>query len=186
MKKLLTLAALCTAFVASAASLTVTFPNTPLSDASTLGGTFTYDTVTNNISAINITAAGNALAGSYTILGNNRSSPDQFFYARKTGDSGTELGKPLVLIFFNGPALPPAGAFTLPQVAIGTCLNLVGADCVNINPYAGQASNVAAVVGAITPAPVAATSIPTLSEWGLILTASLVGMIAMLRMRKRR
>ncbi len=42
-------------------------------------------------------------------------------------------------------------------------------------------------IGTAPPPPVVtATSIPTLSEWGLILMASLVGVFAMLRMRKVR
>jgi hypothetical protein len=108
MKNVLTFLALCTGIAASAASVTVTIPSTTLSDASTVVGSFTYDTVTSAVSNINITAAGNVDAGAYTVLGGNV-SPGSFFYVRQTGASGTELSTPLLLIFYNGAGIPAGG-----------------------------------------------------------------------------
>lgn len=74
-------------------------------------------------------------------------------------------------------------AGVLTPLTPGTCTINANQDGGGVFPPAPQVARSFAVSA---PVPVAATSIPTLSEWALIFMASLVGMFAMLRIRKSR
>jgi hypothetical protein len=179
MKKLLALLALLTGMAASAASVTVTIPSTTLSDASTVVGSFTYDTVSSAVSNISITAAPNVRAGAYTVLGGNV-SPGSFFYVRKTGAIGSELNTDVILIQYSGAGIPAGGgATTLTSLTIGQCTGVVGGACTNWSTT-GFVNNFSVTVSAPPPAPV-----PTLSEWALISFAMLIVGFGVYQQRRR-
>ena len=179
MKKLLAILALFTGIAASAASVTVTIPSTALSDASTVVGSFQYDTATSAVSNINITAAGNVRSGAYTVLGGNV-NPGGHFYVRKTGAVGSEFNTDIILIQYTGASIPAGGgAATLNRLTIGLCLVVVGNNCTGWNTT-GFINNLSVTV--IAPAP---TPVPTLSEWAMISFALLIAGFGIYQQRRR-
>ncbi len=139
-------------------------------DGTTATGGFTYDADTNLTTNWSIaTQAGTLPALTYNPANSNSTS--------RTASSSMFQVKPFGrYVIFNYPTnLTNAGG----SVSIRTADSY---DCSNCGIF--RRVTAGTVVGA-TPAPVTPASIPTLSEWGLVLMAGIVGLFGFGFMRRR-
>jgi len=167
------------AFVAGsafAAPVVWTIPTTTLSDASSISGTFTYDSATSTLSAVNIVQVGGG--------GSTFNTPARVSGGYIRAQAGAYAGANLPGIYLDVSAIPAAGGTYTSSVAVGTCLSpagFTGGICNGVSgPYATANANISA------PVVVAASqTVPTLSEYALIALASLMAMGGIWTMRKR-
>lgn len=162
---------------AFAAPVVWTIAPTAIGGGTTVSGTFTFDSATSTFSNPNISATG-TINETYTFLGNETYWSGADYLAQPTAT--VSAGGHTFFIALSG--LPAAGgSYTSTDMGIITnCTSFSPAGyCVNGNVPNRSSASLTGQVAAST------STVPTLSEYGLMALASLVAMGGIWTMRKR-
>lgn len=147
--------------------------NGAFNDGGTISGTYTYDVNTNTYSAVNITTTPGASFGgaAYTAPHPIASAS---VVAALTGS--TAVGAPLLSVVLSAPMTNAGGTINLnPTISEGTC-SVAGC---------GAGLGLRSIVSGTTSAAAPAT-VPTMSEWAMILFGTLLAGGAGLFVQRRR
>jgi hypothetical protein len=161
---------------ALAAPVVWTVPPTTTTDGSILSGTFTFDTAIPGMTAVNLRSTGTT-AATYTFVGGVNGP---FYFAQA---SAVAVANTTPVVAFNLNAIPAnAAPYTSNIALVNTCFIVTAGLCTNIGG-ANVANNV--VLNAAAPDTGNTSTVPTLSEYAMILMASIIAMVGIWTMRKR-
>lgn len=175
------------AAAAQAAQIKWTLAGVTFDDGATASGSFVYDATTNTFSQISLSiAAGPVIPeASFASACTEPTCPVQSsanaLLAVNPATSGDLTNVKMMFLYFTAP-LSDAGE-TIP-LRFGSSATCVDATC---GPGSvGRIMNEGRIIGAPYIAPTAtATPVPTLSQWSLMLLASLLGGFALMRQRRK-
>ena len=157
--------------IAAAAPVTWTVPPTTLPDGAIVSGTFVYDTSTSAITNVNITQTV-VRPGAYRFLAN---FPNIYRGGQRTAT--VALNDETWFVAVGGiPA--NGGTYVSSQVGTGTCVSQAGGVCTAATT-SNRANNV-------TITTVAAATVPTMTEWAMILFGTILAGGAALAIQRRR
>lgn len=145
--------------------------NATFADTSTMTGTFTYDAATDTVSNVNVTRN----ATLYTAGVSGGGDTVIWFYVPSGGPS--EVGQPTVAYALAVPMTDAGGVLPIVQKGYGTC---AVPTCQGLSgPVEGPAPG-DQISGAVAP------TVPTLSEWAMILFGLLLAGGAAWQVQRRR
>lgn len=156
--------------MARAAPVTWTVPPTTLPDGAVVSGTFVYDTATSTISSVNITQT-TLRPGAYTFLANFPG-----FYRGGQRAASVVANDETWYINTSG-ILAAGGAYSAARIGTGECLSAPGGVCNNAN-VTNSVTNVM-ITG------VGASTVPTMTEWAMILFGLMLAGGAALYVQRR-
>jgi hypothetical protein len=147
-------------------------------DGGTITGTFTYDAATNTFSAINLQTQGGNLAPAATFTAQNTTTNQTAslvaFYTQ--AGLGTYLNTPGLFVTFS-PALSETGT--------SVTINFTQTNCNNANCDTQQSLRAGVGTATVGGGGSNPNSVPTLSEWGMILMTVLLAGAGLLSLRGR-
>lgn len=164
-------ALLSTPTAALAAPVTWTVPPTVMPDGATVSGTFVYDTATATISNVNITQTV-LRPGTYTF---NANFPAPYRGGQRTASAavGDETW------WINTTGIPAnGGAYNAAAIGTGNCISEVAGVC--NNAFIGNSQANVPITGVLV------STVPTLSEWAMILFGLLLAGGASVYIQRRR
>lgn len=168
MRKILTLFVSVFTSTVFAVPIVWTIPPTTVG-ANTVSGTFTYDAATSTLTSINVTSTG-AINQTYNFVG----SSGAFIFGQTA--ASVSSGSPGIAI--SAATIPDAPTANNVNIFLVTC-NVTGGLCSSAASF--QAGPVlAGLTGVVSP-----VSVPTLSEWAMIIMASLMALFAIRKMRRQ-
>ncbi|WP_353236569.1 IPTL-CTERM sorting domain-containing protein [Diaphorobacter ruginosibacter] len=184
----LAISAIAFGSVAHATPIKWTLSNVIFGDSGTASGSFVYDADTNTFSMVSLstTAGSSGTASTFSSVCSVSACPvpssDQVVSAIDPASTTGDMTNIKVLYMaFATPLTNSGGTVVLTSGASGTCINstcsIPPTDARNIT--GGQLNGVPYV------APTAATPVPALNQWGLVLLASLLGSLAFWRQRRK-
>lgn len=169
-----TMAALVVALAAGAASAAPvkwSIPATPLTGGGTISGTFTYDANTNTYSAINIVTTAGSIPGDTYIRPDNLWST-----ATQIGTRSVALDSSMMVVRFASPLTNGGGTVPIASIHEGD----ENEGSISLSPLR-LTSPAGGAISSVPPA-----TVPTLSEWAMILLGVLLAGGAALTIHRRR